>query len=171
MEEMRTGIIEHEISGGAWDASLFIAFYAGVLLVLLTSLGVVPFWGVIVGLSLVFFSIFAIFSSPTYLRIEDGELFLDRTRLFINFTKSLSREEMEKIVVEESHRASQWEEDKVPERDISYFVNVYIKTKRGRIKAFQSSLSKHPRENRELASSISSELSSITGLQVDHVYK
>ncbi len=171
MQEREAGAIEHEISGGAWDTTLFLAFYTGVLLVLLATLQVISFWGVIAGLSLVFFSIFAIFSSPTYLRIEEGNFFLDRIRLFIHFTRQLSREEMERIVVEESRRASQWDDDKVPERDISYFINVYIYFKRGRVKAFQSSLSRHPRENRELAHSIASELSSITGLQVEHLYK
>jgi hypothetical protein len=158
---------EYEIRGGAWEVLFVLLFYAGVTVTMMGTFGVNPVVLVPIGVPLALFSIFAIASSPTYLLIEGCALVLERTRLYLGFSRPIPLSGVRGIRVTESRRSLDWQEGSLPDKDVSYFIRVDLLTDRGRVRAFRSPLNSTPGESRRQAMEIADRLSGMTHLPVE----
>lgn len=158
---------EYEIRGGAWEVLFVILFYAGAIMAMMGTFGVVPVVLVSIGLPLALFSILAIASSPTYLLTSGCALVLERTRFYLGFSRPIPLSGVRGIRVTESRRSLDWQDGGQPDKDVSYFIHVDLLTDRGRVRAFRSPLNGTPGENRRQAMEIAERLSGMTHLPVE----
>lgn len=78
-------------------------FYAAVLNAVLATAGVARLFTGLASALLLFYSILAIFSSPTFASLEDGKgLFLERYRFFIPQRKFIPVNTLSRVLVEET---------------------------------------------------------------------
>lgn len=171
MEEEKSEAAEYEISGTGFAIFFALFFYAGVLLALSATIASLSIWIILVGIGMVFFSVFAIATSPTYLRIEGDYLVLERVRFFLTFSRSIPVNKLNKVLVKESRSSTRWAEGEPPAKDVSYFVHVYIYAGKKRIRVFRSSLNHPPGENRARALEVAENLSMLTGIPVERTFK
>lgn len=162
---------EYEIRGGAWEVLFVLFFYAGVVVTMMGTFGVVPAVFVPIGLPLALFSILAIASSPTYLLISGCSLVLERTRFYLGFSRPIPLSGVHGIRVTESRRSLDWQDGSQPDKDVSYFIHVDLLTDRGRVRAFRSPLNSTPGENRRRAMEIADRLSGMTHLPIEQKLK
>ena len=145
------GPMELEIRGGAWEGIHALVFYTAVLLAVLASLGVLRIAFGIIFVVLLFYSILAIFSSPTFIIVDPGahKVTLERYRYFIPKRRELGREEVEGLEVQESARVPVAEGEKGSRRDLSYNVRVYLELEDGkRMRVFRSGMTGVPADSR-----------------------
>jgi hypothetical protein len=143
--------MEFEIRGGVWEGVHALIFYAAVTLAVLTTLGVMRLAFGIAFIVCLFYSMFAIFSSPTYIVIDPGGrgLTLERYHYFIPSRRRIAGEELETLEVVESSRLPAAEGKRGSRHDLSYYVRVYLKLKDGsRFKLFRSGMTGSPADNR-----------------------
>ncbi len=146
--------MEIEIRGGAWEGIHALIFYTAVLLAILASLGILRIALGITFIILLFYSIFAIFSSPTYIIIDARarEVTLERYRYFIPRRRKFGRDEVEGLEVAESPHVPATEAEKGSRRDLSYYVRVYLVLKNGKkLRIFRSGITGAPADNRSKA--------------------
>jgi hypothetical protein len=146
--------MEFEIRGGLWESIHVVIFYGAVISAVLATLGIVR---LVLGVScivILFYSMFTIFSSPTY-AISDAvtcQLTLERYHYFIPSRKTIGRDELEGLEVIESPRVPDMEGERASKHDLAYFVRVYLKRKDGRrLKLFSSGMTGAPVDNRNKA--------------------
>jgi len=146
--------MEFEIRGGLWEGIHAVIFYAAVTFAVLATLGVMR---VALGIGCIvclFFSMFAIFSSPTYVIVDPVArgLTVERYHYFIPSRRRLGREDLEGLEVIESPRVPTTEGEQGSKRDLSYYVRVYLKRKEGHpLKLFRSGMTGAPSDNRNKA--------------------
>lgn len=147
-------IMEFEIRGGPWEGIHAVIFYAAFAFAVLATVGVMR---IALGISCVvtlFYSMFAIFSSPTYVLVDPvkREVTVERYRYFIPSHHRVSREELAVLEVVESPRLPGTAAEKSSKRDLSYYVRVYLVREDGkRLKLFRSGMTGAPSENRNKA--------------------
>jgi hypothetical protein len=149
-----SGSFEIEIRGGLWEGIHAVLFYLSVALAIMATIGVARLATGIACVAFLFYSIFAIVSSPTYVTIDPSnrEVLLERYYYFIPWRRTLKRSDLERISVVESSQPPTAEEEKGSKRDLSYYVKVYLERKEGgRLKLFRSGMTGAPYENREKA--------------------
>lgn len=148
------GPMEFEIRGGAWEGIHAVIFYVAVALAVLATMGVMRIATGIGFMVLVFYSIFAIFSSPTFVIIDPRahEVTLERYRYFIPSRHRIGREELESLEVVESPRVPAAVGEKGSRRDLSYYVRIFLKPKGGgKLRIFRSGMTGAPADNRRKA--------------------
>ncbi len=160
-----------EVRGGPWEACWVGAFYASVVVTVLATFGLLPWYVSLASISAVFLSITAIASSPTFLLLEKEGVALEKTRFFLARRRELPASEIRGLRVVESSRARGWDKNSTPERDISYFIRVDLLTGEGKVRAFRSALSAPPQANRDEALRVAGALAEATGLPVEHVFR
>jgi len=146
--------MEFEIRGGLWESIHVVIFYGAVISAVLATVGVMR---AVLGIScivILFYSMFTIFSSPTY-AISDAatrQLTLERYHYFIPSRKTIGREELEGLEVIESPRVPDTKGERGSKHDLSYFVRIYLKRKNGRrLKLYSSGMTGAPADNRTKA--------------------
>lgn len=145
---------EFEVRGGAWEAVHALIFYAAVACAVLSTAGVARLATGICAVTLLFYSIFAIFSSPTYLVIDPARKVLtwETYRYFIPLRREMTRGDVAGVEVVEARRFAETGEGPGPRRDLSYFVRVYLKlADGGRRRVFRSGTTGSPQDNRAAA--------------------
>jgi hypothetical protein len=163
--------MEIEIRGGAWEGIHALIFYTAVTLAVLASLGILRIAFGITFIILLFYSIFAIFSSPTYIIIDARarEVTLERYRYFIPSRRSYGQGELGGLEVVESPRVPAAEGEKGSRRDLSYYVRVYLVLNDGkRLRIFRSGMTGAPAENRRKASLIVENIVDALGIPVTY---
>lgn len=157
MTEAATGggeIMEFEIRGGPWEIISAFAFYASVTFAVLAALGVMRIALGIGCVVLIFYSMFTIFSSPTFLIVDpaEREATLERYYYFIPSRRRIGREDLAALEVVESPRVPGAVGERISKRDLSYYVRLYLVQKNGkRLKLFRSGMTGAPPENRNKA--------------------
>ena len=145
---------EFEIRGGVWEKIHAIIFYAAVTMAVLASVGVMRVAMGAACVVLLFYSMFAIFSSPTFVIIDPQarEVILENYHYFIPGRRHIGREEIESLEVVESPRIPTAQEEEGSRRDLSYYVRVYLRLKDGgRTAVFRSNMTGAPADNRSKA--------------------
>ena len=168
------GSFELEIRGGLWEGIHAVLFYLSVALAIMATFGVARLATGIACVLILFYSIFAIVSSPTYVTIDPSsrEVLLERYYYFIPWCRTLQRSDLERISVVESSQPPSAEEEKGSKRDLSYYVKVYLEKKeRGRLKLFRSGMTGAPYENREKAFIVSESAASALDLPVAYAIR
>lgn len=123
-------------------------FYSAVINAVLATVGVLrPYTG-LASAFLLFYSILAIFSSPTYAVLEAGnKLVIERYRFFLPTKVTISAEQLSRIVVEETEVAPLLS-GKHSQR--LYMARVWLEEKGGkRHRVFRTHLNGTPERNRE----------------------
>ena len=146
--------MEFEIRGGLWEGIHVVIFYAALTFAVLATLGVMRIALGIGYIVCLFFSMFAMFSSPTYAIVDPSarELTVERYHYFIPSRLRLGRERLEGLEVIESPRVPAAEGERGSRRDLSYYVRVYLRLKDGRpLKLFRSGMTGAPSDNRNKA--------------------
>lgn len=149
-----SGSFELEIRGGLWEGIHAVLFYLSVALGIMATFDVARLATGIACIVLLFYSIFTIVSSPTYVTIKPSsrEVLVERYYYYIPWRRTLQRSDLERISVVESSQPPSAEEEKGSKRDLSYFVKIYLELKeRGRLKLFRSGMTGAPSDNREKA--------------------
>lgn len=142
--------IEFEIRGGPWEALHVVVFYGAVTSAVLATLGVLSLLLGIGCIVLLFYSMFTMFSSPTYVITDPAarEIILESYYYFIPKRSRMGRKELEGLEVIESPRVPATDGNG-SRHDLSYFVRIYLMKKEGRrLKLFGSVLTGTPSENR-----------------------
>lgn len=148
------GGLEFEVRGGPWEIFHALVFYAAVACAVLATLGVARLAMGICAVTMLFYSIFAIFSSPTYLLIlpDERAVIWEKYRFFIPFRRKHPREELAEIVVEESGDFISGDENATSRRNLSYSSRIYLRWTGGRKRrVFRSEMSGSALENRAKA--------------------
>jgi hypothetical protein len=161
--------LEYEIRGGLWEGIHAVLFYGSVVCAILATLGIARLAMGIACIFLIFYTIFYIFSSPTYAIIDptSHEVIVKRYHYFIPSRTLLKRDDLERIKVIESSRIPSGESQESSKRDLSYYVRVYLETKGGqRLKIFRSGMAGAPLENREKAFLVTQSASSALDIPV-----
>jgi len=162
-------IMEYEVRGGLWEGVHAVIFYAAVACAVLATAGVMRLAMGVACVALLFYSIFTIFSSPTYVMIDPSarEVTVERYHYFIPSRRRVKRGELERLVVVEAPRPPVGEGEKGSRRDLSYYVRVYLELKGGeRLKIFRSGMTGAPSENRGKAFLITQSAASALDLAV-----
>lgn len=152
--QKEAGRLEFEVRGGPWEGFHALVFYAAVTFAVLATAGVARLLSGILAVSLLFYSILAIFSSPTYVVIlpEERAVIWEDYRFFISFRRRFAREDLGGLEVVESGRLPSGEVGSAFRRDLSYSVHVYLKPVKGRRRMlFRSGMGGNPLENRARA--------------------
>ncbi len=163
--------LEFEIRGGPWEALHAMVFYAAVICAILATAGVSRMATGISAVALLFYSILAVFSSPTYLVIipEEKAVVWERYRFFLPLRRKHPREELEEIVVLESSGAPTEGDEKRSGGSIAYSARVYLRWRGGRKRrVFRSEMSSSPAENRTRAFLVAEALARHLGLPVSY---
>ncbi|MEW6554151.1 MAG: hypothetical protein AB1384_07690 [Actinomycetota bacterium] len=145
---------EFEIRGGLWESVHVVVFYASVVSAVLATAGVLRLELGISCIVILFYSMFTIFSSPTYAICDAGtrQLILERYHYFIPSRKAMEREELEGLEVVESQRVPDEGGERATRHDLAYFVRVYLLRKGGRrLKLYGSGMTGAPADNRAKA--------------------
>jgi len=167
MDEME--VREFEVRGGPWEGIHALIFYAAVTCAVLSTAGIARLATGICAVALLFYSIFAIFSSPTYLIIDPGKRILtwESYRYFVPLRREMPRESIAGVEVVEARRAPATGEGSGARRDLSYFVRVYLKLADGkRRRVFRSGTTGSPHDNRTAAFLIVEELARSLALPI-----
>lgn len=162
-------VLEYEVRGGLWEGAHALLFYGAVTCALLATLGIAPLATGIGCLLLTFYSIFTVFSSPTYVIIDPStrQVTLERYHYFIPSRRRFEYHKLDRIEVVESSRPPAEEGETGSRRDLSYFVRVYLKLKGGkRLKIFRSGMTGAPSENRTKAFLVTQDASRALDLPV-----
>lgn len=161
--------MELELRGGAWEVIHAVVFYIAVALALMATFGVWRLTTGIVSMVLLFYSIFAIFSSPSYFIVDpsrEGAL-IKRYHYFAASERDLPRESLEGLLVTESSQPPSQGEERASRRDLSYYVKIYLQLREGgKLKIYRTSMTGSPLENREKAFLISEFLAGALDLPV-----
>ncbi len=144
--------LEFEVRGGLWEALHVLVFYASVASAVLAIVthGTASLLLLIACVVFLFYSMFAIFSSPTYVATDPGahELVVERYHFFIPRRSRIGREQAELLEVMESARVPTGE-GRVAGRDTSYYVRVHLrKTSGRRLRLFSAGMTGAPYDNR-----------------------
>jgi hypothetical protein len=143
--------MEFEIRGGLWETVHAVIFYGSVTLAVLATLGIHRLLFGVGCIVLLFYTMFTIFSSPTYVTVDPltRELTVERYHYFIPSRKRVGPQELDGLEVIESPRVPAAEGEKGSRHDLSYYVRVYLKRKDGRrLKLFSSGMTGAPSDNR-----------------------
>ncbi|MBN2026719.1 MAG: hypothetical protein JW854_08190 [Actinobacteria bacterium] len=143
--------MEFEIRGGPWEGIHAFIFYISVTCAVLATLGIMSTFLGISCVVLLFYSMFAIFSSPTYVIVDPTaqEITLEKYHYFIASQRRISREELKGLEVTESPRVPAAEGATSSKRDLSYYVRIYLRRRDGKsLKLFRSGMTGAPAENR-----------------------
>jgi hypothetical protein len=146
--------MEFEIRGGPWEGIHVVIFYGAVISAVLATIGVMRLPLGIGCIVLLFYSMFTIFSSPTFVISDPAaqELVVERYHYFIPSHKRIEREELEGLEVIESPRVPEAEGEQSARHDLSYYVRVYlIRTDGRRLRLFSSGMTGAPLDNRTKA--------------------
>ena len=146
--------IEFEIRGGLWETAHAVIFYGAVVSAVLATLGILSLILGIGCIVLLFYSMFTMFSSPTYVITDPSarELTVERYHYFIPSRKRVGPQELEGLEVIESSHVPAAEGEQGSKHDLSYFVRVYLRRKDGRrLKLFSSGMTGAPSDNRTKA--------------------
>ncbi|MDI6873766.1 MAG: hypothetical protein QME84_05740 [Actinomycetota bacterium] len=163
--------LEFEIRGGPWEVFHVLVFYVAVICAVLATAGVARMATGICAVTLLFYSILAVFSSPTYLVILPGEkaVVWERYRFFLPFRRKHPREDLEEIVVVESGGERPEEDENPSGRSLSYSARVYLRWRGGKKRrVFRSETSASPAENRARAFAVVETLAAYLGLPVSY---
>lgn len=163
------GRLEFEVRGGPWEGFHALVFYAAVACAVLSTVGVARMATGICAVVLLFYSILAVFSSPTYLVIlpEERAVIWERYRFFFPFRRKHSREEFLEIVVEESGADSVEGEGRPSRRSLSYSARVFLRRREGgKHRVYRSEMSGSPAENRTRAFLVAEALSAHLDLPI-----
>jgi hypothetical protein len=159
-----------EVRGGGWEMFHVAVFYAAVLNAVLATAGVLRLFTGLASAFLLFYSMLAIFSSPTYASLEDGKgLALVKYRFFLPRREFIPAGELSRIVVEEtevapfiSGRYSQH----------LYLARVFVEDRDGgRYRVFRTHLNGTPAHNREETYLVAELLARSLNLPVIHARK
>jgi hypothetical protein len=173
-EGRKNHILEYEVRGGWWEGLHAVLFYSCLVCAALATVGVARLVTGSLAVFLCFYSIFTIFSSPTFVVIDPpGEgATVERYRYFIPSRKRYGCDRMERIEVEESPQAPSGDEEGGSRRDLSYFVRVYLRLKDGsRLKIFRSGMTGAPYENRQKAFLVTLSAAQALGLPVAYAVR
>lgn len=165
------GRLEFEVRGGPWEGFHALVFYAAVACAVLSTAGIARMATGICAVVLLFYSILAVFSSPTYLVIlpEEKAVMWERYRFFFPFRRKHSRDELEEIVVDESGVASAEGEGRPSGRRLSYSARVYLRHREGRKhRVYRSEMSGSLAENRTRAFLVAEALSAHLDLPISY---
>ena len=169
-----SGSFELEIRGGLWEGINAVLFYLAAVFAIMATIGVARLATGIACVVFLFYSIFAIVSSPTYVTIKPSsrEVLVERYYYFIPWRRTLQRSDLDRISVVESSQPPSAEEEKGSKRDLSYYVKVYLELKgRGRLKLFRSGMTGAPYDNREKAFLITESAASALDLPVAYTMR
>ena len=142
--------LEFEIRGGLWEGIHAVIFYISLASAVLATLGVLRLFLGIACVVLLFYSMFTIFSSPTFVIIDPAarRLTVERYHYFIPSSSSFDRQDLEGLEVIESPRVPAAEGERT-RHDLSYYVRVYLKHSDGRrLKLFRTGMTGAPLDNR-----------------------
>lgn len=154
--------LEFEIRGGPWESAHVVIFYGAVACAVLATLGVTRLFLGISCVVLLLYSMFTMFSSPTFVMSDAAarELVVERYHYFIPSRSRIGREELEALEVVESGRIPAEEGAKSARRDLFYSVRIYLRRKNGRrMRLFSSGMTGAPSDNRAKAFLIVQDLS------------
>jgi hypothetical protein len=174
MTEAVTGYndsIEFEIRGGLWEGIHAVIFYISVTCAVLASVGILSIAFGIACVVLLSYSMFTIFSSPTFVIIDPAsrEAILESYHYFIPSRHRVGKNDLEGLEIIESQRLPAAEGEKGSRRDLSYFVRVYMRLKDGRrLKIFRSGMTGAPADNRSKAFLIVQGLSGALDIPVSY---
>lgn len=146
--------VDFEIRGGPWEGIHVVVFYGALISAVLATLGVFRLFLGISCIVLLFYSMFTMFSSPTFVVSDPAahELIVERYHYFIPSRRRLGRDELEGLEVIESGRVPGSGGERGARHDLSYFVRVYLKRKDGRsLRLFSSGMTGAPSDNRTRA--------------------
>ncbi len=147
-------IMEFEIRGGPWEIVHVLVFYTSFTFAVLAALGVMRIALGIGCVVLLFYSMFTIFSSPTYAIVDPvkREVTVERYHYFIPSRRRIGQEDLAALEVVESPRVPGAMGERISKRDLSYYVRLYLVRKDGkRLKLFRSGMTGAPPENRNKA--------------------
>ncbi|RJP28300.1 MAG: hypothetical protein C4536_12780 [Actinobacteria bacterium] len=164
--------MEFEIRGGAWEVTHALLFYVSVTCAVLATLGTMRIVLGICCVVLLFYSMFTIFSSPTYVIVDPAahELTVEHYHYFIPRRRRLSREKLQGLEVVESPHVPAPEGDRSSKRDLSYYVRVNLIQKNGkRLKLFRSGMTGAPSDNRIKAFLIVKSIESALDIPVSYL--
>lgn len=164
-------VLEWEIRGGPWETFHALVFYAAVACAVLATAGVARLATGICAVALLFYSLLAVFSSPTYLIVfpKEKAVVWERYRFFLPIRRKHLREELEEIVVVESGGGSVEEDGKYSGGSLAYSARIYLRWRRGRKRrVFRSEMSGSPLENRTRAFLVAEALAVHLGLPVSY---
>ncbi len=165
--------MEFTIRSDAWERFFVFFFYSGVVLMIISTisffkLGVT---GVAIGIAMAPISIFAIFSSPSRVRLDPTmpALIWEKRRFFFPISREIQAGDMEKILVTEpSRKSSALVERDNPKVDITYYIFVEIQLKRGsRLRLFGSTMSMTPLEQKHRALALAQHLAELFQIPVE----
>lgn len=165
--------LEFTIRSDAWERFFVLFFYSGVVLMIISTisffkLGVT---GVSIGIAMAPISIFAIFSSPSRVRLDPTlpALIWERRRFFYPIAREIQAEDMEKIIVTEpSAKSATLVERDNPKVDITYYIFVEVELKRGKkLRLFGSTLSMTPLEQKRHALALAEQLAELFQLPIE----
>jgi len=165
--------LEFTIRSDTWERFFVLFFYSGVVLLIISTIGFFKLGvtGVAIGIAMAPISIFAIFSSPSRVRLDPTlpALIWERRRFFYPIAREIQAGDMEKIVVTEpSVRSSALVERDNPKVDITYYIFVEVQLKRGnRLRLFGSTLSMTPLEQKRRALALSEQLAELFKIPVE----
>jgi hypothetical protein len=145
---------EFEIRGGLWESIHVVIFYGAVISAVLATAGVLRLELGISCIVILFYSMFTIFSSPTYAICDAAtrRLVLERYHYFVPSRKAIGREELEGLEVAESQRVPGDDAERASKHDLAYFVRVYLIREGGRrLKLYSSGMTGAPADNRAKA--------------------
>jgi hypothetical protein len=145
---------EFEIRGGLWESIHVVIFYGSVISAVLATAGVMRLELGISCIVILFYSMFTIFSSPTYAISDTAarQLVLERYHYFIPHREFIDRGELEGLEVVESQRVPDEDAERASRHDLAYFVRVYLVRGDGRrLKLYGSGMTGAPADNRARA--------------------
>ncbi len=165
--------LEFTIRNDAWERFFAILFYGGIVLMIFSTISFfkLGMTGVAIGIAMAPISIFAIFSSPSRVRVDPTlpALIWERRRFFFPISREIGVNDMEKIVViEPSPKSSSLVERDDPKVDITYYAFVEIKLKKGgKLRLLGSTLSMTPLEQKRHAMALADELAGLFHLPIE----
>ncbi|WP_287155539.1 hypothetical protein [Candidatus Solincola tengchongensis] len=164
--------LEFEVRGGPWEVFHALVFYVAVACAVLATAGVARMATGISAVALLFYSILAVFSSPTYLVIvpEEKAVVWERYRFFLPLRRKYLSEDLKEIVVLESGGGPREGDDgRPPGRSLAYSARVYLRWRGGsKRRVFRSEMSGSPEENRTRAYLVAEALAINLGLPVSY---
>ncbi|MDY6794892.1 MAG: hypothetical protein SWK76_06390 [Actinomycetota bacterium] len=170
MEAASAESMELEVRGGMWEGIHAVLFYLAVTFAILATVGVMRVATGIGCVFTLFYSMFAIFSSPVYVQIDPSHrgVTVERYHYFIPHRRHIEQGDLERVTVIESSRPPNPQGEQTSgKRDLTYSVKVYLEPRQGhRLKIFRSGLSGAPLDAREKAFLVALEVSGALSLPV-----
>ncbi len=159
-----------EVRGGGWEIFHVAVFYSAVINAVLATAGVLRLYTGIASAILLFYSMLAIFSSPTFAALEPGKsLMIERYRFFLPVRRSIPSERLSRIVVEETIVSPLFSGKRSQQL---YLARIWLEEKGGkRHRVFRTHLNGTPQKNREEVFLVLELLVEGLGLSVLHLRK